>query len=149
MIKVWTDGACSKNPGVGGWAYIIEDSTRNRSLRMSGSNPHTTNNKMELTAVIKALKKLKNHQQLTFYIDSQYVINGITQWLIKWKKNNWRKADKKPVLNLEHWQEIERLIQGKKISWNWVKAHADNKNNEACDQLAKNEIKKLIHEKVS
>ncbi len=135
-IEIYTDGACLGNPGRGGWAAILL--YKEHQKKISGSNKETTNNQMELSAVIEALKSLKNnHNQLIIYTDSKYVIDGITKWIFNWKKNAWRTADRKPVKNYELWQELDKEVHKHQIKWVWVKGHSGNKYNEMVDQLAR------------
>lgn len=144
IYQVWTDGACSKNPGVGGWAALLRwtDATKTiRNKKIAGYSPKTTNNKMELTAALKALKLLPDGCQVTLYSDSQYLNKGIKNWLPNWKKKNWKKADNKAVLNQELWQELDRQNNSKKINWVWIKGHNNNEENELCDKLAREQIK--------
>lgn len=142
-IIVYTDGGCHGNPGPGGWATVIIANGEARQL--SGGEHDTTNNRMELTAAINALSVIKNtpsfkDRKINIYIDSQYVKNGITSWITSWKLNGWKTKAKKPVLNKELWQELDNLVQGLNISWNWVKGHAGILYNEVCDQLCQKEI---------
>ncbi len=137
-IKIYTDGACSGNPGKGGWGAVLL--YKGHKKEISGFNPQTTNNQMELQAVIEALKALKKPSEITVYTDSVYVKDGITKWIFNWKKNGWRTADKKPVKNLEFWQELDLLVVGHQITWQWVKGHSGDKYNEIADQLAVNAI---------
>ncbi len=134
-IKIYTDGACSGNPGKGGWAALIIDSKLNQSS-ISGSESNTTNNRMELTAPIMALKKIKRNSEVTIYTDSKYVKNGITVWIKKWKLNNWKSSSRKPVKNKDLWVELDVSCLKYKITWKWVKAHAGNKYNNLVDKLA-------------
>ena len=144
-IVIYTDGGCSGNPGPGGWgAVILADGNE---LRLSGGEKNTTNNKMELTAAISALTAIQNTPQfagrpVSLYSDSQYVKNGITSWITNWKKNGWRTAAKKPVLNQDLWQKLDSLNAALNVSWNWVKGHAGIEYNEVCDQLCQQEIAK-------
>ena len=133
-IKVYTDGACSGNPGKGGWAAIILKGNDQSSV--SGSENNTTNNRMELMAPIMALRKIKAHSEITIYTDSKYVKDGITGWIKKWKLNNWVSASKKPVKNKDLWIKLDNLCQKHKVIWKWVKAHAGNKMNDLVDKLA-------------
>lgn len=137
MVEVWTDGSCLGNPGKGGWAFLAK--TENNTFESSGGEKFTTNNKMELTAVIKALEYLKenNIKNVKFNLDSQYVKNGIEIWINNWKKNNWKTADKKEVKNKELWIELDDLAKDFNISWNWVRGHDGNQNNEIVDKLAR------------
>ena len=133
-VKVYTDGACSGNPGKGGWAAIILEGINQSSI--SGSENNTTNNRMELMAPIMALRKIKAHSEITIYTDSKYVKDGITGWIKKWKLNNWVSASKKPVKNKDLWIKLDNLCQKHKVIWKWVKAHAGNKMNDLVDKLA-------------
>ena len=133
-VKVYTDGACSGNPGKGGWAAIILEGNNQSSI--SGSENNTTNNRMELMAPIMALKKIKAQSEITIYTDSKYVKDGITVWIKKWKLNNWVSASKKPVKNKDLWIKLDNLCQKHKVIWKWVKAHAGNKMNDLVDKLA-------------
>jgi ribonuclease HI len=135
MIKIYTDGSCLKNPGNGGWAAIIN--IDNEIKKISGSVKDTTNNKMELMAPIKALQEIKEQQLIEIYTDSQYVKLGITDWIHKWIKNDWRNSKKEPVKNKELWIELYDLTKSHEIKWIWVKAHAGNVLNEEVDLLAK------------
>jgi ribonuclease HI len=141
QIEIYTDGACSGNPGPGGWAAIIINN--GKEIDLSGGEKLTTNNKMELTAFIESIKYIQstfadqiNEVHLTIYSDSKYVIDGIQSWLPNWKKRGWKTADKKPVKNIEFWTEIDELIQGLNFKLIWVKGHANNEYNERADQLA-------------
>ena len=137
--KIYTDGACSGNPGKGGWAAIILD--KKNQLNISGGESKTTNNRMELMAAIMALKKIKNRSEITIYTDSRYVKDGITNWINKWKLNNWKNSNKKPVKNKDLWIKLDNFCLKHKITWKWVKAHADNKYNNLADELAVSETK--------
>ena len=133
-IKLYTDGACSGNPGNGGWGYLLQ--YKNVQKENFGGSASTTNNQMELTAVIEGLKKLKMSCHVHIYTDSKYVLEGATKWLLGWKKNNWKKADKKPVLNQDLWQALDHELQKHDIEWTWVKGHAGHEQNELVDKLA-------------
>tara|TARA_B110000971_G_scaffold156003_1_gene159399 strand:+ start:568 stop:993 length:426 start_codon:yes stop_codon:yes gene_type:complete len=135
MIKIYTDGSCLNNPGDGGWAAIIN--TNGDVKKISGSVKDTTNNKMELTAPIKALQEVKGNEQIEIYTDSQYVKLGITNWVHKWIKNNWLTSKKVPVKNKELWVQLHELNNLCDVKWIWVKAHAGNILNEEVDLLAK------------
>ena len=138
-ITIYTDGACSGNPGAGGWGAILM--TDNKQKEISGFDPSTTNNKMELTAVIVALEQLKQPCNVELYSDSAYVVNALLQgWLENWKKNGWKGADKKPVKNIDLWQRLDYLLTIHNVSFNKVKGHADNPYNNRCDELATGEI---------
>ena len=133
-ITLYVDGACRGNPGLGGWgAYIIEG---NEERKICGGEEHTTNNRMELTAVIRALEALKRPTKIHVHTDSQYVQKGISEWIHNWKRNGWRTADKKPVKNADLWQVLDALTKQHEIKWLWVKGHAGNPGNERADSLA-------------
>ena len=137
-VDIYTDGACSGNPGKGGWGAVLVYGKFERE--MSGGEKETTNNRMELTAVIESLKALKEPCEVTLTTDSKYVCDAINQgWLDSWRKNGWRKADKKPVLNVDLWEELIPLIEKHKVNFVWVKGHAGHAYNERCDTLAVNE----------
>ncbi len=141
-IILYTDGACSGNPGIGGWGCILE--YKNNKKEFSGYEENTTNNRMELMAVIKGLKALKEPCNVDVYSDSAYVVNAFKEkWLESWQLNNWRTANKKLVKNVDLWQELLNLMQVHKITWNKVKGHSDNEYNNRCDFLATNEIAKF------
>ena len=135
MIKIYTDGSCLNNPGNGGWAAIINQD--NKVKKISGGVKDTTNNKMELMAPIMALQEIDKNQQIEIYTDSQYVRLGITDWILKWTKNNWQTSKKEPVKNKELWIQLYELTKSYEIKWIWVKAHAGNTLNEEVDLLAK------------
>ena len=135
MIKIYTDGSCLNNPGNGGWAAIINHN--GNVVKISGSEKETTNNKMELMAPIKALQKIDKDEKIEIYTDSKYVKLGITEWIHKWKKNNWQTSKKEPVKNKDLWIQLYDLTSSFEISWIWVKAHAGNTLNEEGDLLAK------------
>ena len=135
MIKIYTDGSCLNNPGNGGWAAIINDDQE--ILKISGAEKNTTNNKMELMAPIGALKKIDKNNKVEIYTDSKYVKLGITEWIHKWKKNNWQTSKKENVKNKELWVELYELTKSFEINWIWVKAHAGDALNEEVDLLAK------------
>ncbi len=138
--KIYTDGACSGNPGKGGWAAIILNEKSIQS-NISGSQKYTTNNRMELIAPIMALNRIKKNSEIIIYTDSKYVKNGITEWIKKWKLNNWKSANKRPVKNKDLWIKLDNSCQKHKVSWKWVKAHAGNKFNNLVDELAVLETK--------
>ena len=136
VLEIYTDGACSGNPGVGGWGAIIINN--NSSLKyLSGGSFDTTNNQMELKATIEALKCLSEASIINLYTDSQYVKKGIEEWIINWKKNGWQTSSKKQVKNKSLWIELEKEIARHKINWCWVKGHSGNKFNEEADSLAR------------
>jgi ribonuclease HI len=134
VIEVYTDGACRGNPGPGGWAALLMMGEHEREI--SGAEAHTTNNRMELTAVIRALEALKRSVELRLYTDSEYVRRGITEWLPGWKARGWRTAERKPVKNQDLWQRLEELAAGHRIDWRWVRGHAGVPGNERVDRLA-------------
>lgn len=133
-VTIYTDGACSGNPGKGGWGAVLLFGNHQKDL--SGFSPETTNNKMELTAVIESLRALKESCSVQLYTDSIYVKDGITKWIHNWEKNNWKTADKKPVKNKELWQSLQQQVFRHAIQWNWVKGHSGDKWNEYVDALA-------------
>lgn len=133
-VQLITDGACSGNPGPGGWAYILRFGEQKRE--MSGSEKHTTNNRMELTAAIEGLRALREPCDVEVITDSEYVKNGITTWIHGWKRNGWKTAAKKPVVNQDLWSQLDALTNGHKIHWTWTKGHADHGDNNRCDELA-------------
>jgi len=133
-VEIATDGACKGNPGAGGWGAVIRSGTREREL--SGGEPASTNNRMELTAAIRALQELKRPCRVTLSTDSRYVMDGLTKWIHGWRKNGWRTADKKPVKNAELWQELVAAAEPHRIEWVWVKGHAGHPDNERADKLA-------------
>ncbi len=135
IVEIWTDGACSGNPGPGGWGTILRFGGSEREL--SGGEADTTNNRMELMAAIQALEALKRPCHVTLTTDSQYVKGGISQWMKGWKKNGWRTADKKPVKNIDLWQRLDEACARHNVSWLWVKGHAGHEMNERCDALAR------------
>ena len=133
-VEIYADGACKGNPGPGGWGVLLRAKGRERELH--GGEPHTTNNRMELTAVIEALACLKRNCKVRLYTDSQYVQKGISQWIHDWKRRGWRTADKKPVKNADLWRRLEELANGHEVEWHWVKGHAGHPGNERADELA-------------
>ena len=134
MIKIYTDGSCLENPGNGGWAAIINDNENIKKI--SGSEKNTTNNRMELMAPIMALKKIKKKSEITIFTDSKYVKDGITDWIKKWKLNNWKNSNKKPVKNKDLWIKLDNSCLKHRVTWKWIKAHAGNKYNSLADELA-------------
>lgn len=133
-VLIYTDGACSGNPGPGGWGALLICGDKEKEL--SGGAPKTTNNRMELTAVIEALGALKTPCTVTLTTDSKYVMEGATKWLAGWKAHAWRKSDKKPVLNDDLWRELDTLLSRHQVEWVWVKGHAGHPENERVDSLA-------------
>ena len=140
-VDIYTDGACSGNPGPGGWGVLIE--IDNENIELSGGDRETTNNRMELMAAIKALEEINKDYEITLYTDCNYVKDGITSWISNWKKNNWKTASKKDVKNKELWMRLDEAIKDKNISWVWVKGHAGNAGNEQADYLARSALEKL------
>lgn len=141
-VEIYTDGACSGNPGNGGWGAIL--SYNGKEKEISGGEKDTTNNKMELKAIIEGLKALKEKCKVKLYSDSAYAVSAFTEnWIDGWVKNNWKTAGNKPVKNVEMWQELLTLIDKHKVEFIKVKGHSDNVKNNRCDELARNEIKKL------
>jgi ribonuclease HI len=134
QLTLYTDGACRGNPGQGGWGSILD--YKNQRKELSGYNPQTTNNQMELTAVIEGLKTLKEPCQVHIITDSQYVKNGMTLWIHNWKAKGWKTAAKKPVKNKTLWQDLDHEISKHTVSWEWVKGHSGHPENERCDELA-------------
>lgn len=144
QLDIYTDGACSYNPGPGGWGAILI--YNGKEIKLSGGDKCTTNNKMEMLAVINALKKLKEPCRVNLYSDSAYVVNAFQQkWLDKWKSNGWKRG-KEPVKNLELWQELVQLTEYHEVNFIKVKGHADNVYNNECDRLARSEVDKLLGE---
>ena len=133
-VTIYTDGACSGNPGKGGWGAILIYAKEKKY--MSGSKQLTTNNQMELTATIEALKAILKPSNIALYTDSQYVKNGITSWIFNWKKNGWKTANKKPVANKDLWIELEKYVDFHSVNWFWVKGHSGDHYNEIADELA-------------
>ena len=134
-ITIWTDGACSGNPGPGGWGAVLRLCGADRELK--GGAPDTTNNRMELLAAITALQSLDEPSDVDLHTDSQYVRGGITGWMAGWKRNGWRTADRKPVKNMELWQQLDAATARHKVRWHWVKGHAGHPENERADLLAR------------
>jgi ribonuclease HI len=134
IVEIYTDGACKGNPGVGGWGALLRYAGRTRELH--GGEPHTTNNRMELTAVIRALETLSRPCRVRLHTDSQYVQQGISRWIHDWKRRGWRTADRKPVKNEDLWRQLDELAGRHEIEWIWVKGHAGHDGNERADALA-------------
>ena len=133
-VVMYTDGACRGNPGPGGWGVVLRFQGNRKTLQ--GYSAETTNNRMELTAVIEGLKALKRSCEVELFTDSKYVMQGLTEWLARWKSNGWKTAAKKPVKNVDLWQQLEAEVAQHEIDWNWVKGHAGIADNELADQLA-------------
>ena len=134
-VEIYSDGACSGNPGPGGWGAILISGKHRKEI--NGGEAHTTNNRMELMGAISALQALKRKSDVDLYTDSAYVKNGITGWIHGWKKNGWRTADKKPVKNSELWQQLDELRASHHVEWHWLKGHAGHPENERADELAR------------
>lgn len=143
-VDIFTDGACSGNPGPGGWAAILR--YNNTEKEISGSEKETTNNRMELLSAIMALRTLKEPCEVTLTSDSKYLIDSVTKgWVYSWKQNNWKKADKKMALNIDLWEELLKLLDVHKVTFTWIKGHDGHKENERCDALAVAEYTKLVN----
>jgi ribonuclease HI len=144
-VKVITDGACSGNPGPGGWAAILRYNEHKREL--FGFSPHTTNNRMELTAAIEGLKAIRESCEVEVVTDSEYLKNGITTWIHNWKRRNWLTAGRKPVVNQDLWQELDEQVARHKATWVWTKGHASHADNNRADELATRAIRERISSK--
>ena len=138
--KIYIDGACSGNPGPGGWGAVIIDQD-DKQKNISGSEKNTTNNRMELLAAIMSLKKIKTNSEVVIFTDSTYVKNGITEWMKNWKKSGWKNSSKKPVKNKDLWEKLDKLCEANSVSWKWVKGHSTNEFNNLADELATKAIK--------
>ena len=138
IVEIYTDGACRGNPGPGGWGALLSSGEHEKEL--SGAEPETTNNRMELTAVIRALEALKRPTEARIFTDSEYVRRGITEWVKNWKARGWKTADRKPVKNQDLWERLDALAAGHKIDWRWVKGHSGVPGNERVDRLANQAI---------
>lgn len=143
MIEIYTDGACSGNPGPGGWGVLIVDGENRTNLY--GGECDTTNNRMELMAAIKALEETNQETPVRIHTDSQYVKNGINQWINGWKRNGWKTASKKPVKNQDLWEALDAQTQNRKIEWQWVKGHSGHPGNEYADSLARQGVLDIIN----
>ncbi len=143
-IEIYTDGACKGNPGPGGWGVLLKHGTTEKEL--FGGEPSTTNNRMEMMAVIQALTALKKPCDITLYLDSQYVLKGITEWIPGWKAKGWRTAAKQPVKNVDLWQQLDQLVQesGHRIDWRWVRGHNGDPGNERADALANQGVEQAL-----
>ena len=139
-VDIFTDGACSGNPGPGGWAAILRAGAHEREI--SGGEPATTNNRMELLAVINALNALRAASDVTVHTDSRYVMDGATQWLRRWKTNGWKTSDKKPVRNDDLWRALDSAMSAHKVQWRWIRGHSDHVDNERADALARAAVPK-------
>ncbi len=141
-VEIWTDGACSGNPGPGGWAALLRYGERERTL--SGAEPETTNNRMELLAAIKALEALKRPCRVRLVTDSEYLKKGITEWLPRWKARGWRTADRRPVKNADLWRRLDELAGRHEIRWEWTRGHAGDPENERVDRLARAALERQV-----
>lgn len=141
LVHIYTDGACKGNPGPGGWGALLRYGEHEREL--FGGEPQTTNNRMELTAVIRALEALRRESDVVVHTDSQYVQKGISEWMSSWKKRGWMTSDRKPVRNVDLWRELDALAQQHRIDWRWVKGHAGHAENERADALANRGVESL------
>ena len=141
IVEIFTDGACSGNPGPGGWGAVLRYGEVEKE--MNGGEPETTNNRMELMAAIMAIEAVKRPCEIHLHTDSEYLRNGITTWIHSWKARGWRTADKKPVKNVDLWQRLERAIETHDVHWHWVKGHSGHKENERADELARLAIRQM------
>jgi ribonuclease HI len=141
-VVIHTDGACRGNPGPGGWGAILTSSGKEKELY--GAERETTNNRMELMAAIQALEALKRSCDVTLVTDSEYLRKGVTEWLQKWRRRNWKTADRKPVKNQDLWQRLERAMSGHRLHWKWIKGHSGHPENERADQLANRAIDEML-----
>lgn len=135
-VELFTDGACSGNPGPGGWAYLLRHPKSGKAVEGSGGEPQTTNNRMELSAVIEGLSSLTRRSVVELYSDSQYVLKGLNEWMPGWKRKGWKTASKQPVKNVDLWKRLDELKDGHEIHFHWVKGHAGHPENERVDELA-------------
>ncbi len=142
MVEMYTDGACRGNPGPGGWGVSLRYNGKRKDLY--GGESNTTNNRMELMAVIQGLTALKRDCQVHIYTDSKYVLDGTTKWMPNWKKNGWKTAAKKPVKNVELWQQLDAALNQHQVEWHWVKGHSGDEGNECADQLANQGIDEML-----
>jgi ribonuclease HI len=142
LIEIWTDGACSGNPGPGGWGAVLKAGETEKEI--SGAEGATTNNRMELTAAIEALEALKRPSKVRLHTDSQYVKNGLTQWMAGWKRKGWRNSEGKAVANVDLWQKLDAAAARHEVDWRWVRGHAGNAMNERADALARAAIKAML-----
>jgi len=143
-VRLYADGACSGNPGPGGWATVLLDDRSGERRELSGSDPETTNNRMEMRAVIEGLGLLSGPTRVRVTTDSRYVVDGMREWMPRWIRNGWRTADRKPVKNQELWQELARLDKLHQVEFEWIRGHAGHPENERCDELAVAAYRKLM-----
>jgi ribonuclease HI len=141
-VEAFTDGACRGNPGPGGWGVVLRAGSREKEL--CGGEPHTTNNRMELTAAIEALKALKKPSRVALYTDSTYVRSGITEWVPAWRARGWRTADKKPVKNQDLWEALSEIAARHEVQWHWVRGHSGHPENERADELANRGLQETL-----
>ncbi len=141
VVEIYTDGACRGNPGPGGWGVLMRYQGKEKTLK--GAEPETTNNRMELMAAICALEALKRPCKVRLTTDSQYVKNGISQWIQNWKRRGWKTADKKPVKNIDLWQRLDEAVSRHQVDWHWVRGHTGHTENELADQLANDAIDEM------
>jgi len=141
-VNAWTDGACKGNPGVGGWGVLVNIEGKEQTF--CGGEAHTTNNRMEMMAVLKALEAVKPDTRIILHTDSQYVHKGMTEWLPNWKRRQWKTADRKPVKNADLWQALDVLVSERQVQWRWVRGHAGDVGNERADQLANQGVLKAL-----
>ncbi|MCC5829726.1 MAG: ribonuclease HI [Phycisphaeraceae bacterium] len=146
-VELFTDGACKFNPGPGGWAYILKHPATGRAIERCGGEAETTNNRMEITALIEGLSALKKPSHVVLYSDSAYVLNAIREWMVKWEKNGWRKKpkSKEQVKNVDLWQRLWELLRTHEVETHWVKGHAGHPENERCDQLASDQALRFVN----
>lgn len=144
VVELFTDGACSGNPGPGGWAFVLRHPASGKEIERSGAEAMTTNNRMELTAVIEGLAQLSRPTRVELTSDSQYVLKGLEEWLAGWKKRGWKTASKQPVKNEDLWRRLDDLTNGHDIRFHWIRGHAGHAENERCDQLAVEAYRKLM-----
>ena len=142
-VELYTDGACSGNPGPGGWAYILKDRRSGTAREHSGGEPSTTNNRMELMSVIEGLVALRKPSRVELYSDSQYVCKGLAEWLDQWKAKGWKRGRNDPVMNVELWKQLDELRDRHQIKYHWVRGHNNHPENERCDRLAVAAIEKF------
>lgn len=143
-VNLFTDGACSGNPGPGGWAYLLKDPRTGAEREASGAEAETTNNRMELTAVIEGLRALKGPSAVDIYADSQYVLNGLNEWMDNWKRRGWRTASNKPVKNEDLWRTLDELRAVHDLRYHWIRGHNEHPENERCDRLAVEARERLV-----
>ena len=146
-VEIFTDGACKGNPGVGGWGALLQ--IRGKYLELCGGEPHTTNNRMELTGAIRALEALKRPSRVILHTDSKYVQQGISEWIHNWKQRGWKTAAKKPVMNEDLWRRLDELAAKHQVQWVWVKGHAGHNGNERADVLANRGVEELLNGKIA